>query len=58
MAVFVVEFSHGLAPPFMEISAVKPERNREKLEGKPHCLSVKPKTPAAELAGRVHQDNH
>ncbi len=35
MAVFVVEFSYGLAPPFMELSAGKPQRNNEKSEGKP-----------------------
>ncbi len=27
LAVFVVEFSHGLTVPFMELSAGKPERN-------------------------------
>ncbi len=35
LAVFVVEFSYGLAVPFMELSVGKPERNRERPDDEP-----------------------
>ncbi len=34
MAVFVVEFSYGLAAPFMKLSVGKLERNNERFEGR------------------------
>ncbi len=34
LAISVVEFSHGLAAPFMWLSAGKPQRNNERLGGK------------------------
>ncbi len=34
MAVFAVEFSYGLALPFMWLSAVKHQRNRESPDNK------------------------
>ncbi len=39
MAVFVVEFSHGLSLPFMELSVSKLERDRKRPEGKPERYS-------------------
>ncbi len=42
MAVFVVEFSHGLSLPFMELSAGKHERNRQRSEDKQRVLRTSP----------------
>ncbi len=35
LAISVVEFSHGLAAPFMELSVGKHERNRKKSDDEP-----------------------